>query len=123
MITLRDVYDRMIRLAGEHPDRTVSCQYFSRAYQNDELVWVPCCIVGNALAELGITCEQVNDYPGSIVGGNLVRFTQEFAKYLGIEFDSDGLEDRKLFRLILSIQSKQDEGETWSNAVRWTLEY
>ena len=96
------VYDR-----GE--DGNGSCLYF----QNGK----PGCIIGQALAKLGVdneTLQKYDDNPGGDGTGIddiLNRFEDDFL------WDSDYLKNQEIVDTLNHIQTEQDRGSTWGQAI------
>jgi hypothetical protein len=84
------------RLASEQPDRVASCVYveWDRVAEAD----VPCCIVGAALVEMGVSTYELRQCNLSGV-----------ATVLGVY--------RESVPWLCDVQSRQDEGCSWSRAV------
>lgn len=107
MIPFSEVISRIRKLADEHPDRVVGCDYF-----NED--GTPCCIVGNVISELGgvrYGSSAVNAAGEKIVyegtRSDLVHW-----KLLGVESPSNTERD-----WVYSVQKEQDNESTWRQAV------
>ncbi len=89
------------KFAEAEPHTVVQCQYF---YDNGNAM----CIVGHAMALQGITRADLADDTGERNGTYIVSM-------LDAELDDDY--DREAAAWIGQVQSRQDQGYTWADAV------
>lgn len=114
MTTATEILKTVIELAKENPEKTAGCKYV-----NDD--GTPCCIVGHALIKHGL---KAADFDGSLyeVDGlvnpiNTCGVAFGLLAKLGIEEDN-----KDVVRRLARIQSAQDAGKTWSDAVAFAAE-
>ena len=113
-ITAKDILDTVIKLAKEHPDTVAECLYF-----NDDKT--PCCIVGHAFYEHGITADTLAEIAETKYCDyeDLNRWTSirtGILGYVGIEN-----EETDAVTALERIQLAQDCGDTWGDAVKGVL--
>lgn len=95
-VTAKALADEVKRLGFEYPDRYAACAY---TIDNE-----PECIIGVAVTNLtGMLVP--NDF------GMLVHCPEEWSYRLGCDDQSSD------FRWLEAVQSTQDSGETWGNAI------
>ena len=115
MTTATEILDTVIKLAKKHPDTEAECQYF-----NDDKT--PCCIVGHAFYEHGITADTLAEIAEQSDCGeyeDLNRWTginSGILGYVGIED-----EETDAVTALERIQTAQDGGDTWGDAVKGVL--
>ena len=109
MIPFSEVISRIRKLADEHPDRVVGCDYF-----NED--GTPCCIVGNVISELGAV---PGPSRGEVVSPTGERVVGEGKSASSINWNVVGVENptSKQIDWVISVQETQDERNTWSVAV------
>ena len=98
---LRDIQQEIVKLADEHPDHTAKCEYFNTLGH-------PVCIVGHAMSRLGVDADVFRGNSINSVAFEDSRVRQD----AGVEDN-----DTTLIQWINFVQSMQDEGETWVEAV------
>ena len=111
MTTATEILDTVIKLAKKHPDTEAECQYF-----NDDKT--PCCIVGHAFYEHGITADTLAEIAETKYCDydDLNRWTGINAGILGYV----GIEDEETDAVtaLARIQKAQDCGYRWGDAVK-----
>ena len=115
MTTATEILDTVIKLAKEHPDTVADCLYF-----NDDKT--PCCIIGHAFYEHGITADTLAEIAERSDCGeydDLNRWTginRRILEYVGIED-----EETDAVTALERIQVAQDCGYPWGDAVKGAL--
>ncbi|MCV7688158.1 hypothetical protein M3C66_010000 [Micrococcus luteus] len=115
--TTKDVFDRMVELAKKEPnfrykDQRVTdedgneveqflCSYLGMDTQAPDLGRP--CIVGQALADLGFTREELAEVEG--------KYAMDAMRELGIE------PDHRYMSAVEQVQASQDSGKTWGEAI------
>ena len=118
MITVDDVVKEVRSIAIERPDfiyleqpleneedRSTNCSYLSAGLYTNEGEG---CIVGQALSKLGITDEELRRVENASAADAL--------RAVGVEGSTR--RDREL-NWLNSVQSQQDIGMTWGDAIAW----
>ena len=98
---LRDIQQEIVKLADEHPNNTANCEYFN-------MTGHPVCIVGHAVSRLGGNPDKFR-HPSINSACFRVNRVREAA---GVEDV-----DLNIIHWIDVVQSVQDEGKTWAEAV------
>ena len=111
MTTATEILDTVIKLAKKHPDTEAECQYF-----NDDKT--PCCIVGHAFYEHGITADTLAEIAETKYCDyeDLNRWTSidsGILRYVGIED-----KETDAVTALARIQKAQDCGYRWGDAVK-----
>ncbi|ATN91118.1 hypothetical protein SEA_HOONTER_83 [Mycobacterium phage Hoonter] len=102
--TATQLAEEVKRLAAEYPDKQAACQYF----ESD--TGEPCCIVGHALAKFGYTyADAKRQWNTGVDVGDLL--------YRGVIVLGDD-ESHDLLDGLREVQSAQDDGLPWGEAVK-----
>ncbi len=117
MITVDDVVNEVRSIATERPEfiyleqpleneetRSTTCSYLSAGLYTDEGEG---CIVGQALSKLGITDDELRRVENAGAADALIA--------VGVK----GARDLRGFHWLNSVQSQQDIGMPWGDAIAW----
>lgn len=112
VITLKELAQEARRLAQEFPNTMASCTYVR--YEDDELV--PSCIVGKALANLGIPLAILEERNACGIGW-LAGMDDDWR---AVEWLDTAIEGSDVYGTWLtSLQGRQDGGNTWGEALAY----
>lgn len=116
--TIKDIYERVIELGEEDPDFI----YTKQEHYGHECFYLGAdekengrpCIVGQAMIDLGADEDRMrsfdNDYASLYV-----------RQYLGINYLDLSDQESTYLNILNSIQSNQDNGDSWGSAVSGAL--
>lgn len=105
-ISVRELATQVRQLAQTFPDRVALCVY--TRYDGDELV--PNCIVGQAAFNLGVSLDDLNQVNTC---GIRHLATNDRPEWLSV-----GEDDDVHVKWLGALQSAQDSGENWGDALR-----
>lgn len=118
MTSTKTVLDKVVEIAKRSPDTVASIgQYFDEKDYSR-----PHCIIGHAISELGLKFNPSSSSRYSITANYAELKELKEEGLLPFTLDDNDTDDMNMFRVLCSIQEKQDNLMNWGESVARTFE-